>query len=116
MKVSDIKVCLENVEIVLSDLRKERDSITAIINENILKVNESEKYLNSISEKEDDDARFFTPRNVENRFKSQIEDSENIISSLSSYNIELYSKRNMIDEHISRLKDTASILSKSIKN
>lgn len=110
IKIDDLKYSIENLESVLSDIRNERSILTQQIEQNIVKVNESEKYISSITEKEDEDARIFTPRNMENRYKTQLDDSKLIIESLNSMNRDLYRRRNAMDEKIDKLNSVLKIL------
>ena len=103
MNIAVKKEALEKISIVIADIKKEKSKLTSEIEHNIFRIQESEKYLNSITDKEGIDVKYFSPRNVENKYKDQIEDSKNIIETMHALNRDLYKRRNTLDEYLEHL-------------
>lgn len=61
------------MEEVLEVLEEEKRSFYALINQNDFRIEEISSYLKELSKKEDEDFKVFSPRNVENTHREQIE-------------------------------------------
>lgn len=64
---------VEVLEEVLEVLEEEKRSFYALINQNDFRIEEINSYLKDLSKKEDEDFKVFSPRNVENTHREQIE-------------------------------------------
>ena len=64
---------VEVLEKVLEVLEEEKRSFYALINQNDFRIEEINSYLKDLSKKEDEDFKVFSPRNVENTHREQIE-------------------------------------------
>ena len=61
------------LQLMLDELQNEYDTIIAQIDNNLLKMKESDFFTNSILENEDSNYKFFSPRDAESVHKIQID-------------------------------------------
>lgn len=98
----------QNKRIVLEEmyreLLEERKSFQDKINKNLDSIAEIDLYLQSIYDKEDSDFKVFSPRNVENVYKEQIEKGKQEKYSIENENQYQYRQVNRIDRYIESLK------------
>lgn len=64
---------IEVLEEVLEVLEEEKRNFYTLINQNDFRIEEISSYLRELSKKEDEDFKVFSPRNVENTHREQIE-------------------------------------------
>lgn len=64
---------IEVLEEVLDVLEDEKKHFYSLVNQNEFRIEEINSYLKELSKKEDEDFKVFSPRNVENRHREQIE-------------------------------------------
>lgn len=66
----------ENIEVleeVLDVLEEEKNKFYDLVNQNEFRIEEINSYLQELSKKEDEDFKVFSPRNIENIHREQIE-------------------------------------------
>ena len=97
----DNKVLLQQL---VQELCDEKKSFQNKINKNLNRIAEIDTYLNSIYEKEDTDFKVFSPRNVENVYKEQIEKGKKEKFSMEAENQYQYRQVNRIDRHLADLQ------------
>lgn len=68
---NDIEILNE----ILKILSDQRDKINVQLNENLFKIQEINFFLKNLTEKEDENFKVFSPRNIESVHKDQIEDN-----------------------------------------
>lgn len=93
----------EKLQNLILDLKEEKREIDRQIQNQEDEISQRKKYLESLHEKESMDVSFFSPRNVESRYKDTIENSKQVIQSLVKENQKLYSKQNVLDKRIAAL-------------
>jgi len=66
----------ENIEVleeVLNVLEEEKEKFYNLLSQNEFRIEEINSYLRELSKREDEDFKVFSPRNVENKHREQIE-------------------------------------------
>lgn len=92
------------LEELVQEFLNEKKSFQNKINKNLNRIAEIDTYLNSIYEKEDADFKVFSPRNVENVYKEQIEKGKKEKFSMETENQYQYRQVNRIDRHLANLQ------------
>lgn len=97
----DKKITLQEM---IHELIEEKKGFQEKLNKNLNRIAEIDSYLNSIYEKEDSDFKVFSPRNVENVYREQIEKAKQEKYSLENENQNFYRQINRIDHYIENLQ------------
>lgn len=97
---------------MLQDLKQEHTELSDIIENNILCIKHIDLYLSSLFNREEDHYKVFSPRNVENMYKSEIDRSNQEKEKYQIENNKLYHERNILSARIATLEN---ILSDAIK-
>ncbi len=100
----------EKLGTLIAEISSEKEEIAKQIQIHKDEILETEKYLQSVYEKEDTDVRIFSPRNVESRYREEIEKSKRSIHSVEKMNQALYSKKNVLEKRISELCEVRDFL------
>lgn len=87
------------------NLSDEAEVLEKKIKDNLFHISEIDTYLNSIYEQEDTDFKVFSPRNVENIYREDIEAHKSEKYKLENDNKNLYSRLNKIRSYLEGLKD-----------
>lgn len=95
---------IENLQYIIAEYAEEERNVRFEIDQNQDRISEAERYLNSLYEKEDIDVKIFSPRNIEDKYKSEILDSKKQIHDLEVTNQELYKRLNRILDKQTKLK------------
>jgi len=93
---------------ILKELRQESDVLQQQIDECTLSMKEKESYIQSFLDREDRDLKIFSPRNVENIYKDEIELADRQKSDLLENLKELYRRQNLLSSKIDRLNQVIS--------
>lgn len=96
----DKKILLKET---LQELSEEKSGFQEKVNKNLNRISEIDAYLKSIYDKEDTDFRVFSPRNVENVYKEQIEKSNKEKYSLENENQHLYRQINRLHHYMENI-------------
>lgn len=97
----DKKVSLKEM---IRELSEEKKGFQEKLNKNLNRISEIDAYLNSIYEKEDSDFKVFSPRNVENVYREQIEKAKQEKYSLENENQNFYRQVNRIEHYTENLQ------------
>ena len=89
---------------MIRELSEEKKGFQEKLNKNLNRIAEIDSYLNSIYEKEDSDFKVFSPRNVENVYREQIEKAKQEKYSLENENQNFYRQVNRIEHYIENLQ------------
>lgn len=93
---------IEVLEEVLDVLEDEKKHFQDLVNQNAFRIEEIDSYLRELSKKEDEDFKVFSPRNVENIHRDQIESDEKEKKKYEDENKEYLKKidflKNLIDK------------------
>lgn len=92
------------LEEMYRELAEERKSFQDKINKNLDSIAEIDLYLQSIYDKEDSDFKVFSPRNVENVYREQIEKGKQEKYAIENENQYQYRQVNRIDRYLESLK------------
>ena len=95
---------MEELKSMIDEFVEEEKKLTEDIEIRLQAIQQSQIYLNSLYEKEDDGARIFSPRNIENQYQEEITQSNDRIKALESANREDYKQRNRLRERRERLE------------
>lgn len=95
---------MEELKALIDEFVEEEKKLTDEIEIRLQAIQQSQKYLDSLYEKEDDGAKFFSPRNVENQYQKEINQSNDRIKSMEAANREDYKQRNRLQECRERLE------------
>ena len=90
------------------NLKEEADEINKRINENLAKINEIDEYLRYVFENENQDYKFFSPRDVKNIYKENLDNNKTIKSKLENDNRVLYSRLNKINSYTQCLEEAVN--------
>ena len=96
----DKKILLKET---LQELSEEKSGFQEKVNKNLNRISEIDAYLKSIYDKEDTDFKVFSPRNVENVYKEQIEKSNKEKYSLENENQHLYRQINRLNHYMENI-------------
>jgi len=96
----DKKILLKET---LQELSEEKSGFQEKVNKNLNRISEIDAYLKSIYDKEDTDFKVFSPRNVENVYKEQIEKSNKEKYSLENENQHLYRQINRLHHYMENI-------------
>ncbi len=94
---------LELLEDVYESLAAEKKELQTLVNQNLFKIEEISSYLKDLLQKEDDDYKVFSPRNLESIHKEQIEKNNAEKSSYEAENVEYYKKLNKLGNILEKL-------------
>lgn len=97
----DKKITLKEM---IRELSEEKKGFQEKLNKNLNRIAEIDSYLNSIYEKEDSDFKVFSPRNVENVYREQIEKAKQEKYALENENQNFYRQVNRIDHYTENLQ------------
>lgn len=89
---------------MLLDFQTEQSELQHQLNQNLERIREAEYYLKTIYEKEDSEFKMFSPRNVENVQKDEIERTNSEIEKYRKENIETSHSLHIIETKIQNLK------------
>lgn len=89
---------------MIRELIEEKNGYQEKLNKNLNRIAEIDSYLKSIYEKEDSDFKVFSPRNVENVYREQIEVAKQEKYSLENENQNFYRQINRINHYIENLQ------------
>ncbi len=92
------------LEDLYDQLSEERDEVQKLLNINLSKIDEIEKYLKSIYNDEDSDFKIFSPRSQENLQKENIDNSLSEKQTLEIENRTYYKRINQLDRYLEGLK------------
>lgn len=106
----DRKVILQEM---IHELSEEKKGFQEKLNKNLNRIAEIDSYLTSIYEKEDSDFKVFSPRNVENVYREQIEKAKQEKYSLENENQNFYRQINRIDHYIENLQLVSNSMNKT---
>lgn len=87
------------------NLSDEAEVLEKKIKDNLFHISEIDEYLNSIYEQEDTDFKVFSPRNVENIYREDIESHKAKKYELENDNKKAYSRLNKIHSYLDGLKE-----------
>lgn len=90
---------------VYRSLKEEQDNILQKVNQNLSRIEEIEKYLQSLLEKENTDYKVFSPRTVETIYKDQIDSCNSEKFDLEKENKIYYKQINKIGRYINDLEN-----------
>jgi len=97
----DKKIVLKEM---IRELSEEKRSFDDKINKNLNRILEIDEYLKSIYDREDSDFKVFSPRNVENVYREQIEKAKKEKYSLENENQHLYRQANRVSHYEENLQ------------
>jgi len=97
----DKKIALKEM---IRELSEEKRSFDDKINKNLNRILEIDEYLKSIYDREDSDFKVFSPRNVENVYREQIEKAKKEKYSLENENQHLYRQANRVSHYEENLQ------------
>lgn len=97
----DKKILLKET---LQELSEEKAGFQEKVNKNLNRIAEIDAYLKSIYDKEDTDFKVFSPRNVENVYKEQIDKSNKEKYSLENENQHLYRQINRLSHYMENIQ------------
>ncbi len=83
---------VEVLEEVLEVLEAEKKNFYDLVNQNQFRIEEINSYLKELSKKEDEDYKVFSPRNIENIHREQIQSDVNEKKKYEDENIEFQKK------------------------
>ena len=83
---------MEVLEEVLEVLEAEKKNFYDLVNQNQFRIEEINSYLKELSKKEDEDYKVFSPRNIENIHREQIQSDVNEKKKYEDENIEFQKK------------------------
>lgn len=93
-----------NENTILVDLKEqflsEREDIQKLLNQNLIKIQEIENYLDSIYNNEDSNFRIFSPRSAENLYKENIDNKLSEKHSMEIRNRDYYKRINQLDKYL----------------
>ncbi len=92
------------LEDLYDQLSEERDEVQKLLNINLSKIDEIEKYLKSVYNDEDSDFKIFSPRSMENLQKENIDNSLSKKQTLEIENRTYYKRINQLDRYLEGLK------------
>lgn len=98
----DKKILLKET---LHEILEEKVTFQEKVNKNLNRIAEIDAYLKSIYDKEDTDFKVFSPRNVENVYKEQIDKSNKEKYSLENENQHLYRQINRLNHYMDNIKN-----------
>lgn len=105
---------MEELKALIDEFVEEEKKLTDEIEMRLQAIQQSQKYLDSLYEKEDDSARIFSPRNVENQYQKEINQSNDRIKAMESANREDYKQRNRLRERREKLEHIYQDLEREI--
>lgn len=94
---------IEVLEEVLNVLEEEKRKFSDLINENNFRIEKINSYLQELSNKEDEDFKVFSPRNVENVHKKQIEEDNIEKEKYEKENVEYVKKMEALKALVDKL-------------
>lgn len=97
----DKKILLKET---LHEITEEKSAFQEKIDKNLNRIAEIDAYLKSIYDKEDTDFKVFSPRNVENVYREQIEKSNKEKYALENENQHLYRQVNRLQRYMENIK------------
>lgn len=97
----DKKILLKET---LQELSEEKAGFQEKVNKNLNRISEIDAYLKSIYDKEDTDFKVFSPRNVENVYKEQIDKSNKEKYALENENQHLYRQINRLHHYMENIQ------------
>ena len=83
--------------VMYHNFMEEAEEINKSIKENLARINEIDEYLSYVYEKEDQEYKFFSPRDVKNVYKESLDNNKTEKYKLENDNRVLYSKLNKIN-------------------
>lgn len=83
--------------VMYHNFKEEAEEINKSIKENLARINEIDEYLSYVYEKEDQEYKFFSPRDVKNVYKESLDNNKTKKYKLENDNRVLYSKINKIN-------------------
>lgn len=93
---------IEVLEEVLDVLEDEKKKFYNLVDQNDFRIEEINSYFRKLSEREDEDYKVFSPRNVENTHREQIQADKNEKKKYEEENAEYFKKieflKNLIDK------------------
>lgn len=89
-------------------LLAEAEELKKNINENLSRIAEIDKYLDSIYGREEENFKVFSPRNVEHIYRDDISVHKKEKSKLEMNNRSLYSRLNKVNAYLSTIEDSIS--------
>lgn len=90
---------------IYQKLSEEAEGLQKEIKMNLLQISEIDGFLSSIYEQEDIDFKVFSPRSVENIYKTQISSQKEKKYKLENDNRVLYSRLNKVNSYVTGIKD-----------
>ena len=100
---------LEKKRFSLKDMRdsftQEAGDLEGQIKKNLFRISEIDEYLNSLYKREEEDFKVFSPWNVEQIYKEDIENHKTEKNKLEIDNKSLYSRLNKVNNYLSALED-----------
>ncbi len=88
----------------LNEISEEKAGLQEKVNKNLNRIQEIDAYLKSIYDKEDTDFKVFSPRNVENVYKEQIDKGNKEKYTLENENRNLYSQINRLNHYTENIQ------------
>lgn len=107
---------LDVLKDLLSELEVEYDELDIEIKNLEIKVSESDAYIKSFTEKDNNDFKFFSPRNVENIYKEEIDKTINQRQVIIEEVTKLYVKKDILSDRINNLRFAINDLNNSNSN
>lgn len=92
---------LEKIE---QQIRQELNSLEDKIKNNFQCIKEAEVYANILMDSEPEDYKIFSPRNVQNVHKAELEEAYREKEKCEQQNEQLYARRDLLNEQVSDLK------------
>lgn len=94
-----------SIQEIYQNLLIEADELEKKVKDNLFHISEIDKYLNSILDKEEEDFKVFSPRNVESIYKNDIEIHNKEKQQLEADNKVMYTRLSRIHECLITLKE-----------
>ena len=96
--------CLEAVNTILEEYTREASEIEQTIRSNQRRIREAEAYVSSLTGRETDDFKVFSPRKAEITHRKELEEARGQIQLCSTENETLNKRRTAITSHIENLQ------------